>query len=139
MIGVTRQERPGTAQDPNCGQSRLPRVEPSCCHVTVVLNGQIVADTKRALRVVEDGVPPVYYIPPGDFRRTCFRPTSEETFCEWKGIARHFDIVVGDRVASDAAWSFPEPSCRYAVLRDHVAVRPERVDGVFIDDERLGS
>jgi uncharacterized protein (DUF427 family) len=120
-----------------CGGSRLPRVEPSCRHVTVVMSGQVVADTRRALRVVEPGHPTVYYIPPTDLRPQCFRMNGQETFCEWKGVARHYDVVVGDRVASDAAWSFPEPSCRYAVLRDYVAVDPTLVDGCFVDGERV--
>ena len=74
--------------------------------IVVVLGGEVVADTTRALRVLETSHPPVYYVPPGDYRRACFRPTAHESFCEFKGVARYFDLVVGERVAREAAWSY---------------------------------
>jgi uncharacterized protein (DUF427 family) len=116
---------------------RPPRVEPSQRHVVVMFAGEVVADTRRALRVLETSHPPVYYVPPGDYRRVCFRVTAHESFCEFKGIACYFDIVVGDRVAAQAAWSYPNPAPRYAVLAGHMAVYPGRVDACFVDDERV--
>jgi len=87
--------------------------------------------------VLETSHPPVYYVPPGDYRADCFRPTPHESFCEFKGVARYFDVVVGDRVARDAAWSYPNPSPRYAVLADHMAIYPGRVEACFVDGERV--
>jgi hypothetical protein len=51
-------------------------------------------------------------------------------------VARYFDIVVGERVARQAAWSYPNPAARYAVLRDCVAIYPGRVDTCLVDGER---
>jgi uncharacterized protein (DUF427 family) len=101
---------------------RPPRIESSTRHVVVVLGGEVVAETTRALRVLETSQPPVYYIPPGDYRRACFRPTANETFCEFKGVARYFDLVVGERAARQAAWAYASPATRYAVLRDYVGI-----------------
>jgi uncharacterized protein (DUF427 family) len=42
---------------------RPPRVEPSPAHVVVELDGQVLADTRRSLRVLETSHPPVYYLP----------------------------------------------------------------------------
>lgn len=51
---------------------RPPRVEMSNQRVRVVLEGVTIADTRRALRVLETSRPPVYCIPPEDVRRnTC--------------------------------------------------------------------
>ena len=47
---------------------RPPRVEPSPAHVVVELDGQVLADTRRSLRVLETSHPPVYYIPAADIR-----------------------------------------------------------------------
>ena len=88
-------------------------------------------------RVLETSQPPVYYIPPGDYRRGCFRPATQESFCEFKGVARYFDLVVGDRVACAAAWSYASPAARYAVLRDCVGVYPGLVDACYLDGERV--
>lgn len=129
--------RPETGQESVWSYPRPPRVE--CCHrrIVVVFAGEVVADSTRARRVLETSHPPVYYIPPGDYVRGCFRSTPHESFCEWKGVARHFDIVVGDRVASRAAWAYASPSPRYACLEDCIAVYPGRVDACYIDGERV--
>src|SRR4029079_536289 len=139
---------------------RPPRVEASQRHIVVVVAGEVVADTRRALRVLRANQPPVYFVPPEDYRRACFRPSAHETFCEFKGVARHYDIavgehvarepfcecrgvarhydiVVGEHVAREAAWSYPNPAPRYAVLADHMAIHPARVDACFVDGERV--
>ena len=128
---------PGPGQESAWAYPRPPRVE--CCqrHVVVVFAGEVVADTTRALRVVETSHPPVYYVPPGDYLRACFRPTADESFCEFKGVARYFDLAVGERIARHAAWSYPSPAARYAVLQDCMAVYPERVDACYVDGERV--
>jgi uncharacterized protein (DUF427 family) len=128
---------PGPGQESAWAYPRPPRVE--CCqrHVVVVFAGEVVADTTRALRVVETSHPPVYYVPPGDYLRACFRPTADESFCEFKGVARYFDLAVGERIARHAAWSYPSPAARYAVLQDCMAVYPGRVDACYVDGERV--
>lgn len=128
---------PGPGQESVWTYPRPPRVEPSRRHVVVVFGGETIADTDRALRVLETSHPPVFYIPPGDFRRACFRPTAHESFCEFKGVARYFDIVVGERVARQAAWAYPDPAARYALLQDSVAIHPGRVDACWVDGERV--
>ena len=45
---------------------RPPRVEPDSRHVVVRFGGEVVADTRRAMRVLETSHPPVFYIPPED-------------------------------------------------------------------------
>ena len=65
---------------------RPPRVEPSAARVVVVLDGQVLADTRRSLRVLETSHPPVYYIPAADVRTEGLRPsTRRPTWCEFKG------------------------------------------------------
>lgn len=127
--------RAGAGQESVWSYPRPPRVEPSQRRIVVVCGGEVVADTTRALRVLETSHPPVFYVPPGDYRRACLRPTAHESFCEFKGVARYFDIVVGEHVAREAAWLYPSPAARYAVLQDHVAVYPGRVDACYVDGE----
>jgi uncharacterized protein (DUF427 family) len=116
---------------------RPPRVEPSTRRVRVVFNGVTVAETTRALRVLETSHPPVYYIPPDDVRTEYVRPSRRRTFCEFKGEARYYDLEVGGRVAGDAAWCYPSPVSAYEALRDHVAFYPGRVDACYVDDEQV--
>ena len=53
-----------------------------------------VAETTRALRVLETHHAPTYYLPPEDIH-AALRPASGSSFCEWKGVARYFDVIVG--------------------------------------------
>ena len=116
---------------------RPPRVEQSSRRVRVVFNGVTVAETTRAVRVLETSHPPVYYIPPEDVRTEYVRPSRRRTFCEFKGEACYYDVEVDGRVAEDAAWYYPHPVGGYEVLCGHLAFYPGRVDACFVDDEQV--
>ncbi len=116
---------------------RPPRVEPSHKLVRVEFAGEVIAETTHALRVLETSHPPVYYIPPEDVRSEFLRPSRRHTWCEFKGEASYYDLVVGGREVSEAAWCYPEPASRFAAIRDHIAFYPGRVDAAWVDDERV--
>jgi uncharacterized protein (DUF427 family) len=103
--------------------------------VEVVLDGQVVARTTRALRVLETSHPPTYYIPMADFAEGSLVPTAGTSFCEWKGTAAYFDVHGGSVVAERAAWYYPEPAAAFAELRDHVAVYPGAMERCLVDGE----
>ena len=97
---------------------RPPRVEPSAACVVVELDGEVLADTRRSLRVLETSHPPVYYIPAADVRAERLRPSARRpTWCEYKGEARYYDA--GDRVA--VAWSYRRPA---PAMRPSAAATP---------------
>jgi uncharacterized protein (DUF427 family) len=131
------QPRQHAGQQPVPVTSGPPRVEACQRRIVAVFAGRVIADTTRARCVLEPGRAPVYYVPPGDYVRACFRPTADESFCEWKGVARDFDVVVGDQVARRAAWAYAAPPPRYACLADCIAVHPGRVDACYVDGERV--
>ena len=114
---------------------RPPRVEPSGELVVVRLAGQVVAETRSALRVLETSHPPVYYLPADAFAAGALQPAPGSSWCEYKGAASYVDVVAGDRRAAQAGWTYPTPSPGFEGLRDHVAVYPGRVDEVTVDGE----
>ncbi len=116
---------------------RPPRLEASRRLVRVEFAGEVIAETTRAYRVLETSHPPVYYIPPEDVRSESLRPSRRHSHCEWKGRASYYDLVVGEREVRDAAWYYPEPTSRFAAIRDYVAFYPSRVDAAFVDDEQV--
>ena len=65
------------------------------------------------------------------------RHSPRSSFCEWKGQATYYDIVVGDRVAPAAAWSYPQPSPTFASIKDHIAFYPQYMDACWVDGERV--
>ena len=62
----THAVQPGAGQESVWDYPRPPRLEPTARRVRVVLGGVTVADTRRALRVLETSHPPAYYVPPED-------------------------------------------------------------------------
>ena len=115
---------------------RPPRVEPSTQLVRVLFGGVVVAESRRALRVLETASPPVYYLPPDDVRTDLLRPSGHTTVCEWKGSAEHFELVVGERTAPRAAWSYQTPRPGYEEIAGYIAFYPGRVDEATVDGER---
>lgn len=129
--------QPGAGQESVWDYPRPPRVEPTARRIRVIFNGQMLADTTRAFRVLETSHPPVYYIPPQDVTMAFLSPTSRRTFCEFKGAAVYWTITVGERRAENAAWSYPNPSPGYEAIKDYLAVYPGKMDACYVDDERV--
>ena len=109
-------------------------MEPAAKRVRVVFNGETIADTTRALRVLETSHPPVFYIPPVDIRMELLVGTPTLTFCEFKGHASYWTLTVGNRTSEDAAWSYARPTSGFESIRDHLAFYPSRVDACYVDD-----
>jgi uncharacterized protein (DUF427 family) len=116
---------------------RPPALVPCERRVRIELAGEIVAETTAALRVLETSHPPTIYVPPADIAPGRISETAGRSFCEWKGVARYFDVVARSRREVRAAWSYPEPAAPYEALRDHVAFYPGRMDACWLDDERV--
>lgn len=130
-------------QKPNPGQEsvwdypRPPRAELMTKHVRVIFNGETIADSKHAVRVLETSHPPVYYIPTQDVRMEYLSATSRHTFCEYKGSASYWTLTVGDRRLENAAWSYPTPSSGFEPIKDYIAFYPGKMDACYIDDEQV--
>jgi uncharacterized protein (DUF427 family) len=104
-------------------------------HVVVELGGRVVADTTRAVRVCETSHPPVYYVPRDDIAPGVLEPGEGSSFCEWKGAATYWDLVVDGRRVPQAGWSYEQPTPGYEHLRGAVAFYPGRVDRALVDGE----
>ena len=78
-------------------------------HVTVEIDGEVVADTHRPLLLVETSLPPRWYVPRADVRLDLLTPTDTTSTCPYKGNASYFSL--GDN--EDIAWSYltPIPEC----------------------------
>jgi len=112
---------------------RPPIVEPVAQRILVRLGGAVVADSTRALRVLETHHAPTYYIPPEDVAANLI-PVPGETVCEWKGVARYFDVAAGTKVARRAAWAYPRPEPAFAPIADHIAFYAGLMDEAWVGD-----
>lgn len=59
------------------------------------------------------------------------------SFCEWKGLARYFDLVVGSQRIEKAVWTYPAPTPAYGPLAGWFALYPGRMEGCWVDGERV--
>jgi uncharacterized protein (DUF427 family) len=129
--------RPAPGQESVWDYPRPPRVEETRRQVKVVFNGKVIADTRRAKRVLETSHPPVYYIPTGDVRMEYLTKAGHSTWCEWKGQAGYYRLKVGNRQVEDAAWFYPHPTPGYEAIQGHVAFYPAKMDACTVDGERV--
>jgi uncharacterized protein (DUF427 family) len=130
---------PAPGQESVWDYPRPPRLEDSPKHVQILFNEVVIADTRQAKRVLETSHPPVYYIPPEGIRLEYLRQTGRSSFCEWKGMAGYYSIAVGEQVAENAAWFYPDPTPDFLGIKDYVAFYPSRMQACTLDGERVTS
>ena len=104
-------------------------VEPTGKHVTVRVNGELVADTRDALTLQESTYPAVQYIPLGDVAQDRLRHSDTTTYCPFKGDASYYHVTTaaGDTV-EDVIWTYEQPYPAVGDIVGHVAFYPDKAD-----------
>jgi uncharacterized protein (DUF427 family) len=98
---------------------------------------ETVLDTTRGALLHETALLPVLYVPVADVAAGVLEPTDHRTHCPFKGDARYWSVRVGDRVAENAVWSYPEPLPAVPWLAGLVAFYWHRMDAWFDEDEEV--
>ncbi len=111
-------------------------IERNPARVVVTVAGRIVADTREALTLHEAHYPAAQYIPRKDVDMTLLARTDHTTYCPYKGDCAYFSIPLGGERATNAVWSYEAPYAAVAVIKDHLAFYPDRVDAI---EERPGA
>lgn len=134
------QERPAFAHAPKSGQEsvwdypRPPALVTDSRTVRVCRmhgEGEVIAHTRQAQRVLETASPPSFYLPP-EALQVALQVTPGQTHCEWKGQAEYL-VYAGVLVG----WRYPEPTNeRFSGLAGWISFYPNRV-ACFVDDERV--
>ncbi len=107
------------------------RTRPSTRHVRVERDGQVLAESDRAVELDETGRPTRYYLPRDDVRTDLLTPSDTTSHCPFKGDATYFSAPG----AADAFWVYEAPSEEDAcAIAGMLAPKPGRVD-VLIDGE----
>ncbi|MEM9516220.1 MAG: DUF427 domain-containing protein [Actinomycetota bacterium] len=116
---------------------RPPRLEQVDWRIRVVHASATIVDAPHALRVLETSQAPAYYVAKEFVDVDRLERVERGSLCEWKGVARYADVVVGETRVAEACWTYPEPTPRFASLVDHWAFYAQRVDECWVDDERV--
>ena len=129
--------QPQPGQESVWDYPRPPRLEDSPKHIQIIFNGVTIADTHRAKRVLETSHPPIYYIPPEDIKMEYLSSTNKGSFCEWKGQAIYYTLVVGDKQVVNVAWAYPNPTPNFADIKDYLAFYATPMDGCYVNGEKV--
>ena len=111
--------------------------EPSPAHIVIEHRGRILVDTRASIRTLETSHPPSYYIPPTDIAPGALRRAEGSSFCEWKGLATYWDVVIGGLLLPHVGWSYPNPSPAFASLRNHIAFYAAPFDRCSVNGETV--
>jgi uncharacterized protein (DUF427 family) len=110
------------------------QILPSSRHVTIAVDGVLVADTTRPTFLYETHLPRRTYIPKLDVRMDLLVPTSSSSMCPYKGTARYWSLVTPAGEHPDIVWSYPAPFRESAPIAGLMAFYDTRVD-VTVDGE----
>lgn len=131
---------------------RPPHLRSSDDSVRVEIGGLVLCDTVEAggtagplaiWKVCETFHPPTVYLPPQAMNLGLLEPAAGHSFCEWKGLARYFDLVlpaVGEqpsRRVQRAVWQYPDPTPAFAPIAGWYALYPGLMDAVWLAGERV--
>ena len=103
--------------------------------VRAEFGGQTVLDTRAGMLLHETGLLPQLYLPEQDLRADLLEPTDHHTYCPFKGIASYHTLRVGDRVADNAVWHYPDPVPSASWLTGYTALYWSAVDRWLDEDE----
>ena len=112
-------------------------LEPTPKRIRVVVGGETIADSTRAMLLHESGLQPIYYFPPQDVRADVLAPSDKHTHCPKKGDASYYTIRVGDHEVASGAWFYPEPMDGAPPIKDLIAFYWDRMDHWFEEDEEV--
>jgi uncharacterized protein (DUF427 family) len=99
---------------------------PSEQKVRVEFDGEVLAESTRAIALEETGLPTRYYLPREDVRVELLTPSATTSHCPFKGDATYFSAPG----VKDAFWVYEAPSERDAEpVAGLLAPWPGRVDG----------
>jgi uncharacterized protein (DUF427 family) len=128
---------PGPGEESVWDYPRPPALERTSSRLRVEFAGVTIADTTNGYRVLETSQPPAYYLPPADVAMEHLVATSHRTFCEWKGQAHYYSVVVGGDEATNAVWSYSRPTTPFLPVKDYLAFYPQHMDACFVDGEQV--
>ena len=104
-------------------------VEPTGKHVTVRVNGEVVAETDDALTLQESTYPAVHYIQLHDVVEGVLTSSDTSTYCPYKGDASYYHVTTtaGDTV-EDVIWTYQQPYPAVGDIAGHVAFYPDKAE-----------
>ena len=113
-------------------------IAPTEAHVEVRLDGAVLADTTRAMRLEETGLPARYYVPKDDVRMDLMYATTFHTTCPFKGEASYWSVDAGGQTHDGIVWAYEAPSPAAGEIAGFLSFYPNRTE-ITVDGEVLSA
>jgi uncharacterized protein (DUF427 family) len=111
-------------------------VVPITKRVRAFFAGHVIVDAYEPRLVWEHPHYPAYYFPIGDVvRADVLRPSNHRSAATVFGEATYFDVIVGERIAKNAAWRYLNAEKKE--LRELVRFDWNAMEGWFEEDEEV--
>jgi uncharacterized protein (DUF427 family) len=111
------------------------QILPTSRHITVTVEGLVVAESRRPTFLYESGLPRRTYVPKLDVRTEHLHPTTTTSRCPYKGTATYWTVETEAQLHPDLAWSYPAPLRESVAIAGLVAFYDEAVD-LVVDGQR---
>ncbi|HUE60584.1 MAG TPA: DUF427 domain-containing protein [Acidimicrobiales bacterium] len=111
-------------------------VLPTSRHVKVLLDDNVLAESRRTILMPETLLPARFYFDIADVRTDILTSSDLETVCPYKGFARYWTVHTARGAATrEVAWSYLDPSGGLASVAGRIAFLDEVVD-IYVDGVR---
>ncbi len=106
-------------------------------HIVVEIGGDVVADTRAPVLLLETDLPARWYLPRADVRMDLLTRSPSHTTCAYKGRASYYSTTAGGQSLDDIAWTYEDPEHDAVPVRDLLCFYVEHTD-TLVDGERVG-
>ncbi len=103
--------------------------------VRVTFNGEVIADTRDAVKLEESNHGTVYYVPRQDVKMDRLTRTDHRSHCPFKGDASYYTLSSGQRTEQNAVWSYEQPYDEVQAIKGLLAFYPDKVDRIETQPE----
>ncbi len=113
-------------------------VRESSRHVRIVLEGELLAESKQPVLLFETGAPTRFYLPKTDVQRKKLVSSETRTVCCYKGFASdYWHADLNGTIHEDIAWSYRNPNEGFSAIANKVAFFHRKVE-LTVDSSKFG-
>jgi uncharacterized protein (DUF427 family) len=71
-------------------------------------------------------------LPRSDADMSLLVRTTHYTYCPYKGDCTYYSVPIGGTTSEYAVWTYEKPYDAVAIIKDHLAFYPSRVDAIEV-------
>jgi len=105
--------------------------------IRVVFNGETIAETTNAMLMIEHPGELHYYFPQDDVNQAYLEASDHSETSGYRGTSTFKSIRVRDKVAENAAWTYPEMNQNRPDLSDYIAFKWDAMDAWYEEAEEV--